>query len=284
MDKSTSFSKSKSINCGGKLLDLSTPLVMGILNCTDDSFYDGGLYNTEKNWLLQTEKMLSDGAAMIDIGAESTRPGATPTSADQELKMLCAVINSVKKHFPGCIVSADTYRGTTAKAAAENGADIINDISGGTFDSNMFNILPQLHIPYILSHIKGSPQTMHQPAHYTHVAGEIIKDLSAKVEQLHSLGVNDIIIDPGVGFGKNVEQNFKLLNQLDLFNCFEQPLLIGLSRKSLIWKTLNISPAEALNGTTALNLFALHKGATILRVHDVKEAVEVIKLYTCLNK
>ena len=271
------YSKS-TINCGGKLLDLTEPVVMGILNVTPDSFYDGGQFNTEKDWLTHTEKMINEGAAIIDIGVVSTRPGAIGISEEEEKEKILKTLKSIRKSFPNIIISVDTWHSAVAEAAIENGAHIINDISGGTLDQKMFETIARLNVPYILMHIQGAPQNMQQNPTYKDVVKEIMLFLAERVNQLKLSGVSDIIIDPGFGFGKTVEQNYDILNNLDTFQFFELPILVGFSRKSMINKVLNIKPADALNGTTVLNTIALMNGAKILRVHDVKEAVETIKI------
>ena len=282
LDKDTIFSGKQTINCSGKIINLSKPMVMGILNITPNSFYDGGMYITEKDWLMQAEKILSEGASIIDIGAISTHPGAEVLTAQHEEERLFPVIKSVRKHFPQSVISVDTYSSYIASIAVENGADIINDISAGNFDDKMLETIARLKVPYIIMHMKGTPENMQQNPQYKNVIKEIAAFFSEKIYKLKQLGVNDIIIDPGFGFGKSVEHNFSILNNLEIFRIFELPLLVGLSRKSMINKTLNIKPSEALNGTTVLNTIALIKGANILRVHDVKQAMEAIKLVDSL--
>ncbi len=256
---------------------------MGILNVTPDSFYDGGRYDTEKEWLKQAEKMLGEGADIIDIGVVSTRPGTKEYSAKEEMEKLLPVLKSVKKKFPGIIISVDTYRSGVAEASADNGADMINDISGGTLDEKMFEIIAKLNLPYILMHIQGSPENMQKNPVYDDVVREIITFFSSQLNKLKKFGINDVIIDPGFGFGKTLDHNYTILGKLEMFRIFELPLLVGVSRKSMINKLLNISPDEALNGTTALNTIALLKGASILRVHDVKEAVQCVRIVEKLN-
>lgn len=282
-DKNTIFSAKQSINCRGKLINLDKPLVMGILNITEDSFFDGGKHNSEKEWLIQTEKMLSEGADIIDIGAASTRPGAKLITQPEEITIIQKVIKSIRKEFPESILSVDTYNSKVAEVAVENGTDIINDISGGDIDKEMFTTIARLKVPYILMHIKGTPENMQQNPHYENLIQEIMLYFSERVNKLRLLGVNDIIIDPGFGFGKNLEDNYKLMNELEVFHFFELPILVGISRKSMINKVLQTNPSEALNGTTVLNTIALQKGAKILRVHDVKEAVETLKILNMLN-
>jgi len=276
--KDTFFSRKKTINCGGKLLTIDKPLVMGILNITPDSFYDGGFYDSETVQLEQTQKMLDEGADIIDIGAVSTRPGAKEVSKEEELKKIVSVIELLLKNFPEIIISVDTYRADVAKIAIESGAKIINDISGGIFDSKMFETVADLNVPYIMMHIKGTPENMQLNPDYSDVVKEIIFFFSQQIDKLKKIGVNDVIIDPGFGFGKTLENNYELLKKLDNFKIFELPLLVGFSRKSMINKILNTKPSEALTGTTVLNTIALMNGANILRVHDVKPAVEAIKI------
>ncbi len=257
---------------------------MGILNITPDSFYDGGKYKTQKDILIQCEKMLSEGVAIIDIGAVSTRPGADKVSKENEITRLLPVLKIIRKYFSEAIISIDTYRSSIAEIVVDTGADIINDISGGNFDDRMFEIIAKLKVPYIMMHIKGTPQNMQQNPKYKNVVKEIKDFFFKKIEELKTIGVNKIIIDPGFGFGKTVEHSYQILNHLDTFKSLGVPVLAGLSRKSMINKVLNTKPKNALNGTTILNTIALLKGADIIRVHDVKEAVEVIKIVSELNE
>ena len=266
------------INCHGQLIDLTLPKVMGILNITPNSFYDGGAYSDEKSVLKQVEKMLTEGAAFIDIGAYSSKPKADFVSEEEELQRLIPVITSVLKHFPETIISVDTFRANVAKNAIENGACIINDISAGNLDAKMMETVANLHVPYIMMHMKGTPQTMQSLAQYENITKEMLFYFSEKVAQARSFGIHDLIIDPGFGFAKTLEQNFEVLNNLELFQMLELPVLVGVSRKSMIYKTMETTAEFALNGTTVLNTIALQKGAKILRVHDVKEAMECIKL------
>lgn len=282
--KDTFFSSKKSLNCNGKILNLDKPIVMGILNLTPDSFYDGNKYPSEKFWMEQTEKMISDGASIIDIGAVSTRPGAQQISEEEEIKRLLPVLNTISKKLPGAIISIDTYRAAVAEKVINNGAHIINDISAGRFDNNMIDIIAKYNVPYVIMHILGTPRTMQDNPVYENVVNDVISFLAKQVDKLKQSGVNDVIIDPGFGFGKTLEHNYKLLNKLDLFKIFELPVLVGISRKSMINKVLGTKPEFALNGTTVLHTIALQKGADILRVHDVKEAVEAIKLTAMIDK
>jgi dihydropteroate synthase len=283
-DKNTIFSVKQNINCRGKLVRFDKPLIMGILNVTEDSFFDGGKHNNEKQWLLHIEKMLLEGADIIDIGAASTRPGAKLISKADEISIIERVLKSVRKEYPEIIISIDTYYANVAKYSIENGADIINDISGGEIDNEMFRTIADLKVPYILMHMKGTPENMNQFTHYNNIIQEMILYFSEKVNKLKLLGVNDIIIDPGFGFSKTLDDNYKLMNQLEVFHFLELPVLVGISRKSMINKVLETNATEALNGTTVLNTIALQKGANILRVHDVKEAVETLKILNMLNK
>ncbi len=266
------------INCHGQLIDLTSPKVMGILNITPNSFYDGGVYSDEKSILKQVEKMLVEGTTFIDIGAYSSKPKAEFVSEEDEILRLIPVITSVLKHFPETLISVDTFRANVAKNAIENGACIINDISAGSLDANMMETVANLHVPYIMMHMKGTPQTMQSLAQYENSIKEILFYFSEKVAQARSLGIHDLIIDPGFGFAKTLEQNFEVMNNLELFQMLELPVLVGVSRKSMIYKTLETSAEFALNGTTVLNTIALQKGAKILRVHDVKEAMECVRL------
>jgi dihydropteroate synthase len=281
--KDTFFKVKKTLNVGGKIIDLTQPKVMGILNITPDSFFSGSRLQSEKEILLQAEKMLIEGADFLDLGAYSSRVGSTDISPEEEEKRLIPAIKIIVKNFPEALLSVDTFRATIAEKAIENGAHIINDISGGNLDEHMFKVVGKLKVPYILMHMKGTPQTMKDLNQYENMMQEISYYFTEKIEQLKEAGVKDIILDPGFGFAKNVEQNFKLLQHLEDFRLLGFPVLAGISRKSMIWRSLNISPEQALNGTTVLNTIALQHGASILRVHDVKEAKECIKLTTLLN-
>lgn len=270
------------INCNGKLIDLTTPKVMGILNCTPDSFYDGGKYKSESQLLSQVEKMLSDGATFVDIGAYSSKPNAEFVSEEDELNRLLPVIELVLKSFPETIISVDTFRSKIAQNAIENGAAIINDISAGNLDEKMLETVAKLQVPYIMMHMKGTPQTMQTLSQYENICKEMLQYFSERVGKARSFGINDIIIDPGFGFAKTLEQNYEVMQKLELFQMLELPLLVGISRKSMIYKTLETTADKSLNGTTFLNAISLQKGANILRVHDVKEAVESVKLFNKL--
>ena len=272
------------LNCRGKLVDLSSPKAMGILNLTPDSFYDGGgKYKNDNEILSQVYMMLKHEATFIDIGAYSSRPNAAHISEEEELKRLLPIIALVTHEFPEILISVDTFRSKVAEMAIGSGAVIINDISGGHIDENMMATAAKLQTPYVMMHMKGTPQTMQQHTKYEHLLKDILLYFSERIATARNIGLNDLIIDPGFGFSKTVEQNFELLNQLDLFRYLDLPILAGISRKSMIYKTLHNTPQEALNGTSVLNTVALQKGASILRVHDVKEAVETIKLIAQLN-
>ncbi|WP_422348734.1 dihydropteroate synthase [Flagellimonas sp.] len=266
------------INCKGELIDLSQPKVMGILNLTPDSFYDGGKYKDEKTILLQVEQMLTDGATFIDMGAYSSRPGAEHVPEDQELQRMLPILELILKHYPKTFISIDTFSSKVAKHCIESGAAIINDISAGNLDDGMFQTVADYQVPYVMMHLKGTPQSMQKLATYDDLILDLRLYFAQKIEKATSLKINDIIIDPGFGFAKTTSQNYTLLSHLDLFQTFGLPLLIGLSRKSMIYKVLESSSNEALNGTTALHTVALLKGANILRVHDVKEAMECVTL------
>ena len=273
----------KTINCKGQLIDLTTPKVMGILNVTPDSFYDGGTLKNDQDILIKVENMLNEGALFIDVGAYSSRPNADHISEDEELTRIIPVLDLILKNFPKTLISIDTFRSKIAKHCIEAGASLINDISAGKMDSNMLKTIAELQVPYIMMHMKGTPQTMQKQSNYDNLLKEILFYFSERIAVAKKLGIIDIIADPGFGFSKTVEQNYQLLNKLEHFKMLELPLLVGISRKSMIYKILENSPDEALNGSTILNTIALQKGASILRVHDVKEAIECIKLTSQLN-
>ena len=277
-NKNTLFPQTHTLNIRGKLFVLNTPKVMGILNVTPNSFYDGGKLKTDKDILLLAEKMITEGADFIDIGGMSTKPNAEEVSVAEELKRVLPVIQLLQQNFPETILSLDTYRAVVAKAGIEAGVGIINDISAGMFDNDMFQIVAAHQVPYIMMHIQGTPQTMQQNPQYENVVQEVLQYFIQKITAAQQAGINDIIIDPGFGFGKTLAHNYTLLKYLNDLSILNKPLLVGLSRKSMICKLLEVKPSEALNGTTALNTFALLNGAAILRVHDVKEAKEVIKI------
>ena len=272
------------LNCRGRLLDLSEPVVMGILNATPDSFFDGGRFVDEKAVVARVRKMLAEGAVVIDVGGVSTRPGAAEVSQQEELHRVMPVVESIKKHFPDAVVSIDTWRSKVAQEAVGAGAAIVNDISAGRFDPRLFETVAALDVPYILMHMQGTPQTMQQNPRYENVVNEVLDFFIEKLEKLRRLGIKDIVLDPGFGFGKTVEHNFHLLKNLAVFeHVLNLPVLAGISRKSMICKVLKVNPEHALNGTTALHVEALRQGARILRVHDVKEAAEVIALWKALE-
>lgn len=272
------------INCKGELVDLTRPKVMGILNLTPDSFFDGGKYKDETSILQQVEYMLNHGATFIDMGAYSSRPGAEHVPEDEELLRMLPVIDLILTKFPDTLISVDTFRSKVAAESIEHGAALINDISAGNLDAAMFDTVANYQVPYIMMHMKGTPQSMQKQATYSDVIKDLRSYFSEKIRETTSKKINDIIIDPGFGFAKTTEQNYTLLNHLDLFQTFGLPILIGLSRKSMIYKVLESSPQEALNGTTALHTIALLKGANIIRAHDVKEAMECVKLVEVLKE
>ncbi len=271
------------INCKGNLIDLSTPKVMGVLNLTPDSFYDGGKYKNESDILSQVYIMLKSGATFVDIGAYSSRPNATHIEEAEELKRLLPIISLIIKEFPEILISIDTFRSQVAKHGIEAGAALINDISAGKLDENMLPTIAKLKVPYIMMHMKGTPQTMQQQTDYKNLMKDILFYFSERIAKAHALGIIDVIIDPGFGFAKTTEQNFELLKHLELLKSLDKAILTGLSRKSMIYKTLKNAPKDALNGTTVLNTVALQKGASILRVHDVKEAMECVTLLNQLK-
>ena len=271
------------INCKGQLIDLSQPKVMGILNITPNSFYDGGKFSNEQEILAQVKKMLDEGAAFIDVGAYSSKPGADFVSQEEEISRIIPVIQLILLHYPATLLSIDTFRSAVAKAALDNGAAMINDISAGSLDDDMLSVIAQYKVPYIMMHMKGTPKTMQSLTSYDDILKEILFYFSEKIAKARSLGINDLILDPGFGFAKTVDQNYEVLRNLELFQMLNLPILAGISRKSMIYKVLDSSANDALNGTTFLNGFALAKGASILRVHDVKEAVETVKLFEKLK-
>ena len=273
-----------SINCKGKLLSLDEPVVMGIINATPDSFYEGHLKLNSEGILALAGKMIQDGAAILDIGGLSTRPGSTPVSVQEETDRVLPVIEAIRKVYPEIILSIDTYNSQVARAAVNAGASIINDISGGNLDKDMLNTVAGLQVPYICMHMQGTPATMQQVPVYGNVVKEVLDFFIEKIDACIKAGIKDVIIDPGFGFGKTIEHNFQLLKELAVLSITNKPILAGLSRKSTIYKTLGITAADALNGTTVLNTMALLNGASILRVHDVKEASEAIKLFNRYKK
>lgn len=271
------------INCKGQLIDLTSPKVMGILNVTPDSFFDGGKYKDETAIINQVETMLKDGATFIDVGGYSSRPGAADVSIDEELQRVVPIIELILKHFPEILISIDTFRSKVAEQSIKAGAALINDISAGKLDDVMLTTVGKLRVPYIMMHMKGNPKTMQQHTDYDDLVKEVVSYFAERINSVHEEKVNDIIIDPGFGFAKTIEQNYELLNNLELLQILDKPMLAGISRKSMIYKTLDTTSEHALNGTTALHMVALQKGASILRVHDVKEAMECVTLFNQLN-
>jgi dihydropteroate synthase len=265
------------LNCKGRLLVVDKPIVMGILNVTPDSFYSGSRVN-EDEILRKAEKMLAEGASILDIGGQSTRPGSEQIGADEELKRIINSLKTLLKHFPEAIISIDTYHSKVAKEAVAAGSSIVNDIGGGNLDDKMLNTVAELKVPYICMHMKGTPETMQQHTSYEDVTKEVLDYFIQKIDACKKAGINDVIIDPGFGFAKTISQNLELLKNLSVLNILDKPMLVGLSRKATIYKTLQTTPEEALNGSTVLHTISLLNGANILRVHDVKEAVEAIKL------
>jgi dihydropteroate synthase len=276
--ESNVFSRNYSLNIRGRLMDLRIPKVMGILNITEDSFYAGSRVGSDEEVLRQAARMLGEGADILDVGGMSTRPGAGEISEADEISRVRRAVSAIKKQFPDAVISCDTYRSEVARVAVGEGASIINDVTGGEGDKKMFGVVSQLHVPYILMHMRGTPETMATLNQYENLTLEIIYWLQEKLRQLMEYGAKDVIVDPGFGFAKSPLQGFELLKQLEMFQILERPVLVGISRKSMIWKTLGITPEDALNGTTVLHSIALMKGASVLRVHDVREAVEAIKL------
>ncbi len=276
--------KNFTLNCKGKLLAVDTPIVMGILNLTDDSFYDGGKYISEAAVLARVEQMLADGATIIDIGGMSTRPHAAAVSEEEELKRVLGPIGMIHKHFPDAILSIDTVRSSVAEAVILQGVSIVNDISGGTEDEQIFRVAAKYNCPLILMHRQGNLQTMHQEKSYTHLLTDILDYFTRQIGKATEAGIKDVIVDVGFGFSKTIDQNYSLLKNISVFEQLNRPLLAGLSRKSMLYKLLNTTAENALNATTIVNTIALQNGSAILRVHDVKEAMECIKIYNQLNK
>lgn len=272
------------LNCNGQLIDLSEPIIMGVLNVTPDSFFDGGKYENVKALLQQVGKMISAGAMIIDVGGMSSRPGAEIINVSEELSRVIPIIKQIKEHFPTIIISIDTVRSEVARQSVAAGASIINDISAGSIDDQMFETVAELNVPYILMHMQGKPEDMQQHPDYQDVTKNVLDFFIEKIGELRELGVKDIILDPGFGFGKTIQHNYQLLQNFAIFKILDLSLLAGISRKSMIYKVLDSTPEEALNGTTVLNTLALERGAKILRVHDVKEAKETITLWKQLNQ
>ena len=277
-DKSTAFPGNKTLNCGNNVLNTDKPLVMGILNLTPDSFYDGGRYANEDAWMAQTEIMIQDGASIIDLGAVSTRPGAPQVAEEEEISRLIPTLKILAKRYPDTVFSVDTYRSEVARLSADAGAGIINDVSAGSMDEGLIKTVASTGLPYILMHMQGTPSTMQVNPAYENVTNEICIFFEKHIPYLSESGIHQVILDPGFGFGKSIEQNYQLLRELNAFKKYGFPVLVGISRKSMIYKLLEITPEEALMATSALNMVALLNGADILRVHDVKEAVQMIKL------
>ena len=267
------------LNCKGQLLTITEPIVMGILNTTPDSFFENSRFNNQDALLQKAEEMIQEGATILDVGGQSTRPNSTKVTEEEELHRVMPAIEKLHLKFPTQIISVDTFYARVAKEAIQAGASIVNDVSAGSIDENLLPIVAELGVPYVLMHMKGNPQTMQQNPQYNNVTLDVFDALSFKIKDLYGLGIKDVIIDPGFGFGKTIAHNFQLLRELSFFLQLEKPLMIGLSRKGTIYKTLNTTADNALNGTTVVHTMALLKGATILRVHDVKEAAEAIKLY-----
>ncbi|PQA58598.1 dihydropteroate synthase [Siphonobacter curvatus] len=278
------LSTPSTLNCRGQIVSLKKPVVMGILNITPDSFHAGSRFEDPDRIRQQAQQMLAEGATFLDIGGYSTRPGAAEVSEAEEVRRVVLAIDTILKAFPKALISVDTFRSGVARRAVEAGAVMVNDVSGGLLDQAMFTTVAELNVPYVLMHMRGTPQTMGSMNQYQNLLTEVIDELAQRVHLARQAGIKDIILDPGFGFAKNADQNYQLLAQVEALQIFQLPLLIGLSRKSMIWKKLGISPAEALNGTTVLNTIALQKGAKILRVHDVREACEVIQIMEWMQK
>lgn len=273
-----------SLNHGGTLLDFDSPKIMGIVNLTPDSFYTKGINNSVTGALFLAEKMLAEGAHVLDLGGQSSRPGAALTGPETEIQRVVPAIEAIIKRFPGALVSVDTFHAPVAKAAVEAGACIVNDISAGIMDEKMFQTVSDLKVSYILMHMKGTPKTMQQNPVYEDIVAEVFDFLNQRVQEARTYGINELMLDPGFGFGKTIEQNYSLLRHLKSFEMLQLPLLAGVSRKSMIYKVLEAGPEEALNGTTALHMLALNNGAHMLRVHDVKEAAEAVRLFKCYQQ
>ena len=271
------------INCKGELLDLTMPRVMGIINLTPDSFYRGSRQTQLEDAVRKAGQMLREGATFLDLGAYSSRPNAADVPQEEELKRLLPALNAILKAYPQALISVDTFRAGVARRAVEEGAAMVNDISGGQLDAAMFETIAELQVPYVMMHMRGTPQTMMNETHYGDICGDLIRYFSKGLEQLRKLGVNDLVIDPGFGFAKYPAQSFELLRRMDELSILECPMLVGLSRKSMLYTTLGISPEEALNATSVVHAFALERNARILRVHDVKEAMETVKIFTTLQ-
>ena len=272
------------INCRGRLIDLNRPKVMAIVNVTPDSFYSGSRCPSTDEALARAEEALAQGADILDLGAYSTRPGAAEVPAEEEWQRLQPVVTELRRRHPPVVISIDTFRSSVAERAVEAGADIINDVSGGTLDDQMFATVARLQVPYVLMHMRGTPATMQQHTNYNNLVADVISELSRPLRRLTDMGVHDVIIDPGFGFAKTLEQNYELFAHLAEFSIFDRPVLVGISRKSMIYKLFGITPEQSLSATTALNMLALQGGASILRVHDVPEAVQVVKMWEMMNQ
>ena len=271
------------INCKGQLIDLSKPKVMGILNVTPNSFFDGGKYKNADEIVAQVQKMLSEGATFIDIGAYSSKPNAEFVSVEEEIARIVPIVELLVQQFPNILISIDTFRSKVAEACILKGAAIINDISAGKLDDLMLGVVAKYKVPYIMMHMRGTPQTMTTLTQYEDVVKEVLLYFSERIAAARSLGINDLIVDPGFGFAKTLEQNYEILQKMELFQQLELPILSGVSRKSMVYKVLNTNASESLNGTTTLNTISLLKGVSILRVHDVKEAMECVTLFNAMN-
>ena len=272
------------INCKGQLIDLSKPKVMGILNITPNSFFDGGKYSNEEEIVAQVQKMLSEGATFIDIGAYSSKQNAEYVSVEEEMARIAPVVDLLVQQFPNILISIDTFRSEVAEVCIQKGVALINDISAGKLDDAMLGVIAKYKVPFIMMHMKGTPQTMQTLAQYEDILKEVLLYFSERIAAARNLGINDLIVDPGFGFAKTLEQNYELFKKMELFQQLELPILVGISRKSMIYKKLNNKAQDSLNGTTALNSFSLLKGANILRVHDVKEALECVTLFNAMNE
>lgn len=281
--KDTIFKSNITLNCQGKLIEFDKPIIIGIINATPDSFFEGSRIQSTNQLLNHVQNFVNDGVDIIDIGGYSSRPGAEEVEEDEEINRVLSVIKIIREKYPNLLISIDTFRPKIAKIALENGANIINDISGGQFDENIYKIASDFSAPYIMMHMRGTPQNMQNNTSYNHLIKDIIYYFSERIQLAQKAGVKDIIIDPGLGFSKTLDQNYEIIKHLDLFKVLEKPLLIGASRKSMLYKLLNTSAKDALNATTAINAIALMNGAHILRVHDVKEAVELKKIYSKIN-
>ncbi len=272
------------LNCNGKILNLNSPVVMGIINITPDSFFEGHLNKNDAEILLMAEQMIKNGASILDIGGQSTKPGSKRIGANEELNRVIPIIKSIRKNFPDTIISIDTFYSKVAEKATETGADIVNDVSAGNIDDEMIPTVGKLKVPYVCMHMQGTPESMQLNPTYDNITLEIIQFFIKKIEACRNAGINDIIIDPGFGFGKTIDQNFTLLREMLSLQMLDCPILVGVSRKGMIYKTLETSPENALNGTTVANTLALINGASILRVHDVKEAKEAITIFNAFNQ